>query len=129
MSLENALTGLQQRRKKAIDLNLRGIISEEELDEHLKEIHQEQQGVEQRLQELVVALDQPDVPLGPDLLEELRTRIEAGLTDAQRQEVVQHLVMRITVHTEGEKIRALIEYRFPAVVNDSRGKGSLPPPA
>ena len=43
------------------------------------------------------------------------------------------LVKQITVHTavepEGKVVRVLIEYRFPAVVNDFTGKDSWPPPA
>ena len=129
VSLGNALAGLHQRRKNAIDLNIRETISQEELDEHLKEITREQQGVAERLGELEGDLLQTEEPLGLDLLQELKTRLEAGLTDAQRQEVVQHLVKRITIHTQGERLRVLIEYRFPAVVNDHTGRGSVLRPA
>ena len=59
----------------------------------------------------------------PDLLEELRRRLDEGLDDIQRQEVVRLLVKQITVHTaltaDGKKAKVLIEYRFPAVVNTS----------
>ncbi|MDA0735272.1 MAG: recombinase family protein [Chloroflexi bacterium] len=127
--LENALVGLQQRRKKAIDLHLRETISEGELDELLAQLGAEKTGIEQRLREIQPDLTVADEPLGEDLLQELRRRLDQELTDTQRQEVVQHLVKQITIHTEGERIRALIEYRFPAVVNDRRGMDSAPRPA
>jgi hypothetical protein len=127
VTLEAALEQLSQRRKKAIQLNLRDLISESELAELLVEIVREQEGIEERLKELQADLAQPVEPPSPDLLEELRRRLDEGLTETQRQEIVQLLVKGITVHTdvtiEGKKVRVLIEYRFPAVVNVNAGTG------
>ena len=130
LTLESAMVDLARRRKKAIDLNTRDRISDAELDELLAEIGREQEGVEKRLGELQDTLGEPEEPLDPDILEELQRRLDAGLDDALRQEVVRMLVKQITVHTEvepeGKKAKVLIEYRFPAVVNTSTGiRGEL----
>ena len=132
IAMENSMVELAQRRKKAIDLNTRNRIFDAELDELLTEITHEQDGVEKRLRELQQNLAESQEPLDPDLLQEVRRRLDDGLDDIQRQEVVRLLVKQITVHTEvGEeekKVRVLIEYRFPAVVNTSTDRGSSPPP-
>ena len=133
MTLESAVVDLARRRKKAIDLNTRDRIFDSELDELLTEINQEQQGVQKRLDELQNARVDVQEPLNPNLLEEVRRRLDDGLDDPQRQEVVKLLVKRITVHTEvgpeGKKAKVLIEYRFPAVVNTFMDKGSWRQPA
>jgi transcriptional regulator with XRE-family HTH domain len=130
VTLETALAGLAQRKKKAIDLNLRNRISDEELDELLLEIYREQEGVEQRLRELQESLSESPEPLNVDLLSELRRRLDEGLNERERQEIVQLLVKRITVYTEispeGKKAKVLIQYRFPGVVNVSTGTPALP---
>jgi site-specific DNA recombinase len=133
VTLESTLGELQQRRKRAIDLNLRGRISEAELDELLVQIVREQEGVEERLKELQATLTEPGEPVDQDLLAEVRRRLDEGLDESQRQEVVQLLVKRITVHTEitpeGKRAKVLIQYRFPAVVETVTGRGSGRPPA
>ena len=131
LTLESAMVDLAGRRKKAIDLYTRDQISDAELDELLAEIGRERDGVAKRLDELQEAASEPQEPLDPDLLEQVRRRLNEGLNDTQRQEVVRLLVKRITVHTavepEGKKAKLLIEYRFPsAVVNDFTGiRGEL----
>jgi len=133
ISMENAMVQLAQRRKKAIDLNTRDLISDAELDELLTEVTREQDGVEKRLRELQDNLAESEKPLDPDLLEEVRRRLDEGLDDIQRQEVVRLLVKEITVHTEmgleDKKVKVLVEYRFPGVVNTSTDRGSWPLPA
>ena len=59
-----------------------------------------------------------DAVASEDLLSEIRNRLDGGLTQAERQEIVQLLVRQITVHTtvpkQGRKqIRIVIDYRFP----------------
>ncbi len=70
----------------------------------------------------------------PDVLDELRRRVEGQLDIATRQELVRLLVRRIVVDTKiddrGRKSAAIrIEYRFPApdlgVVPTHAGTGSL----
>jgi hypothetical protein len=65
-----------------------------------------------------------------DTLAEIRSRLDAGLTDAQRQEIVR-LLASVVVHTSvdenGKKTaKALVTYRFPGVVNTFTGTGSWP---
>ena len=55
------------------------------------------------------------------MLAQIRRRLEAGLSDKERQEIVRLLVKRITIHTElleggKKKAKAVIEYRFPKTV-------------
>ena len=101
LTLESAMVDLAGRRKKAIDLYTRDQISDAELDELLAEIGRERDGVAKRLDELQEAASEPQEPLDPDLLEQVRRRLNEGLNDTQRQEVVRLLVKRITVHTRG----------------------------
>ncbi len=130
MALESAMLDLARRRMKAIDLNTRDRISDAELDDLLAEIIREQEAAEKRLEELRDAMAETQEPLDPDLLREVHRRIDDGLDDNQRQEVVRLLVKRITVYTEVEpkgknkNAKVLIEYRFPAVVNDFTDRGS-----
>jgi len=127
------MVDLARRRRKAIDLNTRDRISDAELDELLEEIAREQEGVQNRLEEIQATRTEPVEPLSPDLLEGLLRRLDEGLDDIQRQEVVRLLVKQITVHTEdtpeGKKAKVLIEYRFPAVVNTFMDRDSWLPPA
>ena len=133
LSMEAGLEELKQRRKKAIDLNLRGRISDEELDDLMAEVTQEQGAVEKRLLELQPELSEPEEAPAPELLEELRLRLDEGLTDTQRQEIVRLLVKCIIVKTEAnpesQGVKVLIEYRFPGAVNVNTGRGSGQPPA
>ena len=129
VTLESALASLAQRRKKAIELNIRETISDAELDELLAQVDRERGGIEERLSGLERASEEPGPAPNPDLLEELRRRLDEGLDDAQRQEVARLLVKKITVHTElgpeGKKKQSVpVEYRFPAVVSTSTGMGS-----
>ena len=55
------------------------------------------------------------------MLAEIRERLTGDLSDAERREIVQLLVRRITVHTtlpdRGRKqVQVVIDYRFPPVV-------------
>jgi len=117
LTLRRAVERLEQRRLAAIDLGVDGLIPKEELRERLAA---ERAELERRL----AALRQPDegaIPAGaPDLLAEIRGRLDQGLTIEQRQEVVRLLVAKIVIHTElladGKKrVRAAVHYRLPAV--------------
>ena len=85
-------------------------------------IDRAERGNEERLEELQATLTPPEQPPDPDLLEQLKRRLETGLSEVQRQEIVQLLVKQITVHTEespeGKRARVVISYRFPCLVND-----------
>ena len=133
ITLEGVIADLAHRRKNAIDLKLRGTTSYAELDDQLGQITLEQQGVQERLDEIHVTGTEPNEPPDADLLSDVRRRLDAGMDDAQRQEVVRLLVKQITVHTEvtpeGKKAKVLVEYRFPGVVNVNTDTGSWPPPS
>ncbi len=134
ITIGRALEHLEAQRKQSLALNIRGRLPDVELDAELDRINEERSELERR----VTALEpsRSDVPpeSAMDLLEEVRSRLDAGLTDVQRQEVIR-LLVRIVVHTElpaeGRKksARAVVEYRFPGVVETRTDRGSSPPPA
>jgi site-specific DNA recombinase len=131
INLRKAMEQLAQRRKNAIDLRTRGRITDGELDELLSQVAQEHSKVEELLKALEPEIEkEPLQPIDEDLLTGLRKKLDAGLTDTQRQEIVRLLVKRITIYTEGEgkdrKTRAVIEYRFtpPAAVQTNTGRDS-----
>jgi site-specific DNA recombinase len=130
ITLGRALEALENQRKQVLALNIRGRLPDGELDAELDRITAEKAELQRR----VAALEpsRSDVPQESttDLLGEVRGRLDAGLTDDQRQEIVR-LLVRIVVYTElpaeGRKksARAVVEYRFPGVVETRTGKGSL----
>ena len=86
-----------------------------------------------RLDELQ-PVEKPDpVEVQPDVLEDLRRRLDAGLTDRERQQVVQLLVKKIVIYTDlledgKTRARAAVHYRFPeCVVPTGTGRGTWPP--
>lgn len=117
MTLQAALDGLDDRRERRLAQHERGHISDAELDAALDEIAAERGAVITRLSDLDPSQEQ-EAPMPLDLIQELRTRIDGGLSEEHRQEIVRHLVSRITIQTEvqadGKKsARAIVEYRFP----------------
>ncbi|HSW43447.1 MAG TPA: recombinase family protein [Patescibacteria group bacterium] len=134
ITLTRALGALEDQRRQALALNIRGRLTDAELDGELDRIAGEGSELERR----VAALEHTGAPALPeaavDLLGELRSRLDAGLTEEQRQEIVR-LLVRVVVHTETpstgrrKTARATVEYRFPAVVETSTGRGSSRPRA
>jgi site-specific DNA recombinase len=128
ITLTRALDALEQQRKAAIALNIRGRLPDPELNDELDRIDGERTCLEAR----VAALEAPHAGIVPqearNLLSEVRARLDAGLTDEQRQEIVR-LLVGIVVHTDvgedGKKtVRAVVTYRFPCVVPTRTGTGS-----
>jgi|GEM_PF-228527 len=118
MTLEAALSAAEARRLRRLEQHERGLISDRELEIALDDITRERTAIEDRLGAMKPA---PALPSGSSaaLLSEIRTRLDEGLSDAERQEIVRLLVGEIVVSTEvGEggtkSVRAVIEYRFPA---------------
>ena len=77
--------------------------------------------LDDRLADLEPADDPLDDAVSEDVLAEIRQRLQRDLSDAERREIVQLLVRRITVHTtapdSGPKhVQVVIDYRFPPVV-------------
>jgi site-specific DNA recombinase len=124
ITLATQLQDLALRRQRAIDLSVRGRISDAELDQQLDQIDTERRKVDARLMEisdLEEATSEPPLPM--DLLEEVRRRLDEGFDYETRREITRLLVRQVTVHTEldaqGKKTaRLIVEYRFPGVVPD-----------
>ncbi len=111
---------VQERRTRATDLYTRGKLSDDEFDVIAADVERELNTLDERLAVLEPDDDSLDDAVSEDVLSEIRERLEADLSDAERREIVQLLVRRITVHTtltdRGRKqVRVVIDYRFPRV--------------
>jgi len=130
ITLGAAISEQAGERERILYLYQRNLISSEELGERLARVSATRESLEKRM----AALEPEDTEitqlLDEDLLARVRSRLDEGLTDEEKQEIVRFLVRRITAFTEHvdgdrKKIRAVVEYRFPespAVVNSSTGK-------
>ena len=117
-SLIDARSAAQHRRTRAIDLYTRAKLSEVEFDAIAADVEQELKRLDERLADLEPEDDSLDDAVSEDVLAEIRERLDDDLSEADRQEFVQLLVRRITVHTtlpdRGRKqVRVVIDYRFP----------------
>ena len=115
-SLAAAIADLEPRRQRTLDLYERGRISSQELDERLDQITSEQKVLDSR-RSLLHIPEREEEPIEVDLLEMLRERLDAGLSDEDRSEIVRLLVKQITVNTKlnhqgGKDLSFVIEYRF-----------------
>jgi site-specific DNA recombinase len=119
ITLAAALSRLEDQRQRVLALNIRGRMSDVELDKELDRIEGERAA-------LNATLDALQAPVGDvvpqevhDTLAEIRARLDAGLTDKQRQEIVQLLakvVINTTIGDDGKKTaKAVVTYRFPGV--------------
>jgi site-specific DNA recombinase len=133
ITLARALDALERQRKQATALNIRGRLPDAELDAELDRIEHERLALQAR----VAALEPSQAEIVPqdarDLLADVRARLDVGLTDEQRQEIVR-LLVGIVIHTtvggDGKKTaRAVVTYRFPCVVPTRTGTGSSLPGA
>ena len=120
-SLLDARSAAQDRRKRAIDLYTRAKLSDDEFDAVAADVEQELKTFDDRLADLEPDQDVADDAVSEDVLAEIRERLADDISEAQRREIVQLLVRRITVHTtltgRGHKqVRVVIDYRFPPVV-------------
>jgi site-specific DNA recombinase len=130
ITLGRALERLETQRKQALALNIRGRLSDAELDLELDRIETERTGLQGRLSAAQAHSDEVVPEAARDLLADIRARVDAGLTDEQRAEIVR-LLVGIVIHTDvasdGKKaIRAVVTYRFPGVVSTRTGTGSWP---
>jgi site-specific DNA recombinase len=130
ITLAAALADLDGRRNRALDMYEHGRIAVHELDERLGKIDDERRILKARL-EAQEPTETADEPIPRDLLAAVRERLDQGLTDEERSEIVRLLVRRITVHTtvidsRTKVVRLVIEYRFaPSGCSpDSNGTGS-----
>jgi site-specific DNA recombinase len=129
ITLTRALEGLDGQRKQAIGLNIRGRLPDGELDVELDRIERERTALQARVAALQAPRAEVVAEEARDLLADVRARLDAGLSDEQRQEIVR-LLVGIVVHTdvsEGRKTaKAVVTYRFPCVVPTCTGTGSSP---
>jgi site-specific DNA recombinase len=132
----HALEGLDAQRTRALGLHIRGRLTDTELDSELDRIAAEKRPLEGRL----AALEAPSREQLPesnmDAIAQIRARLDAGLTDEQRQEIVR-LLVRATIVTHvppdgGRKsVTIQVEYRFPCptgVVRTDTNRDSSRPP-
>ncbi|HEU6439285.1 MAG TPA: recombinase family protein [Terriglobales bacterium] len=128
ITLSRALVALEAQRKQSIALNIRGRLSDADLDAELDRIDAERTELQARL----AAVQAPRAEVVPqkvhDLLAEIRARLDAGLSDEQRQQITRLLasgVIHTSVDENGKKTaKAVVTYRFPCVVNTFTATGS-----
>jgi site-specific DNA recombinase len=125
----SALADLDRQRRRAQDLAVRGALGADDLKAQLSRIEADRAAL-QRHRASVAPPSAPETDVDEDLIARLRCRLDAGLTEAERHEVVRLLVRRITIETfvddKGKEAKATIEYRFPAVLCTRSARGSWP---
>ena len=132
ITLSRAIAALGEQRERVVGLHIRGRLSAAEVDGELDRIADARADIERR----IAALEPDPTPLPAiePLLGQLRARLDAGLSDEERGEIIR-LLVHIVLHTEpGEdgkpRARAVVSYRFPSAVLQTRtDKGSWRPRA
>jgi site-specific DNA recombinase len=128
ITLRRALESLDAQKARLVRSVRNGGLTDADVRVELDQISRERAALEAR----VAAQEPPHAEIVPqearDLLSEVRARLDAGLTDEQRQEIVR-LLVGIVVHTDvgedGKKsAKALVTYRFPCVVPTCTDTGS-----
>ncbi len=118
VSLRAALKGKDEEREIMLDALRHKDITREEFARAAEKIETEKRAIQDRLGELEPSGAGPDVDI--DLLAELREKLPR--LDAEQWQEIVKLLVRIKIKTEvvdGTKIAtAIVEYKFPAVVND-----------
>jgi site-specific DNA recombinase len=133
ITLTGALESLEAQRARAVSLAVRGVLPESDLRADLERIESERTALESRLDALRATESPEPTQEAVDLLSQVRARLDAGLSDEDRAEIVR-LLVQVVAHTEiddaGRKgLRLAITYRFPTVVVTRTGTGSWPPRA
>jgi len=124
----NELAHLDEKRQRIIDAYVQNVITVEELKPRLDELDEQRREVAGRLLTLETA-EENAAALTPDLLNEIRQRLDDSLTDQQKQEIARLLVERIVVNTDVHEdrkktARLTIYYRFADCSDTSTGTGS-----
>ncbi len=126
-TLEARLKELEREKKGYHRQNAQGLLSDAELQDFLKELAESKASIEKRLVELRPHEVEPE-SLPFDLLQELRHRLDNGLSEEQRQEIARLLVKQIMIQTKvddgNRRCVAEVEYRFNGAVNYRTGMGS-----
>jgi site-specific DNA recombinase len=135
ITLSHRLDTLQTERTGFVRLAARGSLTDAALDAELARIDADRAEIERRLAELAPRRTVEPVPTATnDLFAQLRTHLDAGLSAAERHEIVSNLV-RAMVHLDldsdgASRTRIVVEYRFPPAtggVTTRTGTGSSPP--
>jgi site-specific DNA recombinase len=137
ITITSAIESLAAQHGRVLALAIRGHLTDADVDRELERIGRDGRDLEARLAAIDAA---PTFTSGSDtgaLLDDLRARLDAGLTDLQRQEIVR-LLVKVTVLADAEaggaaSARAVVEYGFPkpatGVLRTFTGRGSSRPRA
>jgi site-specific DNA recombinase len=129
ITLSHRLDALATERSGFLRLAARGSLTDASLDAELSRIDNDRAEVERLLGEAAPKPAAEPIPTATvDLLGQLRTRLEAGLSDVERHEIV-GLLVRATVYgnvseTGATGSRVVVEYRFPCGLSTRTGMGS-----
>lgn len=127
-TLEAALAKKRGERDRLLDAYQAGAVPLDQLKPRMDDIASGERQIEERLAALEPE-EKPVESVSPDLLQEVRRKLDAGLDEEQWREIVSILVREIVIHSEGEKptkktARAVVTYNFPDVVSSDTGRGS-----
>jgi site-specific DNA recombinase len=127
IGLEAQLKKLEQKKNGFHHQHAEGLLTDDELRKYLGELEESKANIQKRLDELNARPEEPG-PIPIDLLEELRRRLENGLSEEQRQEIARLLVKNITVKTITEdgnrRCLAEVTYRFAVAVSSCTDRDS-----
>jgi site-specific DNA recombinase len=118
-TLAERLSDLAAQRERVLDLHIRGHLDAAEVESRLHEITGHYTKVETQFAALCGTHADADQPwIAPDLLADLRARLDEGFDAQTRQQIARLLVKQIIVHTRvderGKKTASLtVTYRFP----------------
>ena len=127
ITLSHRLDALAAEQLGFLRLAARGSLTDGALDAELARIDRERAEVERMLSEASPRSTADPLPTATvDLLEQLQARLEAGLSDVERHEIVA-LLVRATVHSEVDETgaarsRVVVEYRFPGGLSTRTGR-------
>ncbi|MDP3767613.1 MAG: hypothetical protein Q8S13_06330, partial [Dehalococcoidia bacterium] len=120
-TLAAALDQRHSERSRLVDLYQVGEIKIPELKQRVADVAEKISVLEERLTELEGQRPEPAPEASEDLLAELRRRLDAGLDDRQRQEIVS-LLAEVVMNTEcaengRKRLTAVVTYKFPGVAD------------
>ena len=127
-TIDARLTDLDDQRGRAQRLAVRGSLSDVELDTELARIEADRGALERHRASVTPPSPQEEA-IDIDLLDRLRARLDAGLSETQRQEIVRLLVGSISITTtvnedQTKDVKAMISYRMPGVLSTRTGTGA-----
>ena len=124
-ALKTNLSKLEQARKTAVNLCIKGIINEDDLAEQLKEIDNGIANIKTAMADNDALLDNADASPTVDKLNKIKNRLaENELDEREKQIIIQELVKEIIITSPPDdsndiKLGVEIKYRFGATKNDS----------